>query len=233
VHRSTRTLLATGFCVAVTAAVGTVAANARTTPPARPGTATPSSTPSIIRVSPPAPPSPTVSVPASQEERDWMVCPDGQPVRNGHLDSVVFIGYETVGPPPGNELPGPKVTYGIFTVSGAVTPCHPVPSTGGPGFGIGAYDGHGGRIADGSYVRYSTVGATDTFHARIFVASTRRAICLVTDPNTRLGCLAIQLTGVLPVVGGSVPTNDPLVSRPSPLTDYHLDPGCPTCIGGQ
>ena len=165
------------------------------------------------------------------DESTWMACPGGKPVTTGHLDTLTVVGSETVGPPPGNEVRGPTITYGIIDIAGTVAACHQVPATGGPGFAVGTYgDGNRISVADGSYVRYSEEGAGGTFATRMYVIKGRAAVCLLTDPNTRLNCYRLSWSGGTPTVGDPLPTGDPLVARECGLHNYNREPNCPTCI---
>jgi len=164
------------------------------------------------------------------DETAWMVCPDGKPVASGHLDTLTAAGSVTVQPPPIDGVPRPTHTYGIVDVTGTITACHPVPSIGGPGFGIGSYATNNAGVAGGGYLRYSALGAGGTFSTRTYIEPGRGALCLITNPTTRLECYRLSWSGNNPVVGDRLRTDDPLVSQPAPLSGGTREPGCPPCI---
>ncbi len=98
-------------------------------------------------------------------ESTWMVCPDGGPVRQGHLDTFTLVGSS-----------GPA---GVFDVTGAITPCHPSTKRPGPGFALAAYSADAAGTVDGGFRRYDELGAGGTFAMRVTIVPGTRAACLI------------------------------------------------------
>jgi len=201
-----------GVCLVTTVAVGTATAGAKTKPKTRP-MPVPSASPSL------SPPGPSSSAAADVR---WMVCPDGGPVREGRIDTITYVRNTNTS----NEVAGGQ--YSIFDVAGTIAACQPVVPSG-PGFAVAWYGGFSARLA--GFAPYSTVGLDNAFRIEVSVPVHRRALCLLSDPSTRLDCFGLNWTGNAPTVGDRIPTDSLLVhvtAPPPPHTSE--DPGCPTCM---
>jgi hypothetical protein len=159
----------------------------------------------------------TLSAHATTESL-WMVCPDGGPVRTGHLEAVTFTGT-------------PAQPY-TFDVSGTITPCHPTTGPG-VGFAVAEYGPGGAYTVDGGYRSYYYLQAGDTFLLHVRIGRWTKAVCLISNEDTRLDCIGFTATADgNPVVGTRIPTDAPDVDRPAGYINYeHGKPGCPTCSG--
>ncbi|WP_166381431.1 hypothetical protein [Catellatospora methionotrophica] len=161
--------------------------------------------------------SPATAVPASQAYYTWLDCPAGTSNAVRIDDASTFVDYQG---------------RAFASFGGQVFPCKS-PQLDQDAWGMAAY-----RVdsAYGTPIPYKF----DNLFSGHYTGAVRirpgvRAVCVIADETTRLGCVSISWVDtdgvLLPVVGGPVPVDSPLVAAPA-VTNMLMNPGPigPGCV---